>query len=288
MYYYFDESGNWQELNQEKKNLVIGAVVVKDEERLIDLKEDLESFKSNYKLNNIHMTELNNDQKNELHNVIIKYLEDESIKGLFYLVNPEIFYSQTQVDAEDVYISVASQLLSNIAFGDDNVKVEYDMKFHYAYPQNILDNMKIKHFDEFTQMQNNFLFRKEKIQSQKERIKKILKRYNLELNVTENIGELYKYVWAEFRLKVELSARMREKFRERTLLRLEQNAKKLGLADKIKLKIEYKHKNQQSIGVYVADILSNIVYHNGLNAKFDESKEIYKYLKIKEIKNGEI
>ena len=288
MYYYFDESGNWQELNEEKKNLVIGAVVVKDEEKLLDLKDDLENFKSNNKLDNIHMTELDENQRNELHKVIVKYLEDETIKGLFYLVNPEIFYSQTQVDAEDVYISVASQLLANIAFGDDEIKVEYDMKFHYAYPQNILDSMKIKYFDDFTQMQSNLAFRKEKIQSQKERVKKQLQRYNLALKVTENIGELYKYVWTEFRLKVELGARMREKFKERTLLRLEQNAKKLGLNDKIKLKIEYKHKQQQSIGVYVADILSNIVYHNGFNAKFDEAKEIYKYIKIKEIKNGEI
>jgi hypothetical protein len=290
MNYYFDESGNWQELEQERRNLVIGGVVAKNTEVLIDLKDELDGFKFKNNLTHIHATELEPIKRWELYKIIAKYLENKTLKALFYFMNPSIFYSQTQKDPEDIYINVASELLSNIAFGDNKIKVEYDMKFHYAYPVKILESMQEhKGYDEFIRMSKNFTFKDEKeIEKQKNRLSKILSRLNIPVNKLNNPNFLYKYIWEEFRLKVESGARMREKFKERTLLKMEQNNKKLGLNSDIKLNIEYKGKHNQSVGVYVVDVLTNIVRYHGKKAKNDEVKDIYKYIKVKEITNGEI
>ena len=287
MNYYFDESGNWQEVEQENRNLVIGAIVAKNEESLVDLEDDINSFKFKHNLKYIHLNELDMLKREELYKIVGKYLENNTIKAMVYLIKPSLFYSQTQKEPEDIYISVASGLLANIAFGDRDIDVEYDMKFYYAYPSKILENLKEYRKDEFAQMASNFIFKEEKIKSQKKRIKKLLERDNLPLDVVKNVGKLYRYVWEEFRLRVEAGARMREKFRERSLLKLEQRAKKLGLLDDIKLKIEYKNKYNQSIGVYIIDILTNIVRFHGTNPKSDEVKKIYKFIKVKEIKDGE-
>jgi len=289
MNYYFDESGNWQEIEQESRNLVIGAVVAKNEENLVDVKDELDNFKFKYNLKYIHLNELDIPKREELYKIIGRYLENSTIKAMLYLINPAIFYSQTQKDPEDIYILVASNLLANIAFGDRDIKVEYDMKFHYAYPSKILENLKEhRSYDEFTRMASNFIFKDEKIKLQKDRVKKLLERDNLPLDVVKNIGKLYRYVWEEFRLKVESGARMREKFKERSLLKLEQKAKSMGLNSDIKLNIEYKGKHNQTIGVYLIDILTNIVRYHGTSAKSDEVKKIYKFIKVKEITNGEI
>jgi hypothetical protein len=290
MHYYFDESGNWQELEQEKRNLVIGGVVAKNEERLKDLEDELNIFKFKNNLKYIHANELDQFKRKELIDIIAKYFENQTLKALFYLINPALFYSQSKKDPEDIYISIASNLLSHIAFGDNDIKVEYDMKFHYAYPQNVLENMEIyrDYNDEFVRMARNFTFRDKNIEKkQKERIKKISKGIIPDYKLND-FRFLYKYLWEEFRLKVEAGARMREKFKERTLFKLEEKNKKLGLNYNIKLNIEYKGKHNQSIGVYVIDILTNIVRYHGIQTKSDDVKNIYKYIKVKEIKNGEI
>jgi len=290
MNYYFDESGNWQELEQEHRNLVIGGVVAKNEESLIDLKDELENFKFKNNLRHIHATELEPIKRVELYNIFVKYFENKTLKALLYMMNPAIFYSQTQKDPEDIYISVASELLSNIAFGDSKIAVEYDMKFHYAYPANILESMKeYRNYDEFIRMSKNFTFKNEEVkEKQKNRISKILSRLNIPSDKLNDSNFLYKYLWEEFRLKVESGAKMREKFKERTLSKIEQKNIKLGLKNDVELNIEYKGKHNQSVGVYVIDVLTNIVRYHGVAPKSDDVKEIYKYIKVKEIKNGEI
>ena len=45
MRYFFDESGNWMEVNEENKSLVIGGIVVKDEDDFDFIKREVSNFK---------------------------------------------------------------------------------------------------------------------------------------------------------------------------------------------------------------------------------------------------
>ena len=58
MNYYFDESGNWQELREEKNRLVIAGMVIKNREIIKDLEQDLKLFKIRNKLPHIHASEI--------------------------------------------------------------------------------------------------------------------------------------------------------------------------------------------------------------------------------------
>ena len=50
MKYYFDESGNWQEIQNENRKLVIGGVLIKDENYHIELNEEFKWFMAENRL----------------------------------------------------------------------------------------------------------------------------------------------------------------------------------------------------------------------------------------------
>jgi hypothetical protein len=294
MKYYFDESGNWQEIQNENRNLVIGGVLIKDENHHIELSEEFKWFMAENRLKHIHMNELEEIQREELLKIILKYLKDGKIKSLLYVTNPKYLYSKTTLSADDIYIGLATELISNIAFGDENIEIEYDMKFHYAYPVNILEEIDVKkEYDEFTKMSKNFVLNLKNIEKIQNRIKTNLLRGRV-LNVEQYLDRLNdkkflsRYLWEEFRLKVQKGALLREAFLEKSKTKLETKYKKFGIDKDIKIKIDYKGKYIQSAGVGVIDVLTNIVRYNGSTPKkhiSQTTKDIFSYIKVKEIKN---
>ena len=295
MKYYFDESGNWQEIQNENRNLVIGGVLIKNENHHIELSEEFKWFMAENRLKHIHMNELEEIQREELLKIILKYLKDGKIKSLLYVTNPKYLYSKTTLSADDIYIGLATELISNIAFGDENIEIEYDMKFHYAYPVNILEEINIeKEYDEFIKMSKNFVLNFKNIEKNKNRIRTNLLRSrvsNLEqyLAKLDDKRFLSRYLWEEFRLKVQKGALLREAFLEKSKTKLETKYNKFGIDKNIKIKIDYKGKHIQSAGVGVIDVLTNIVRYNGLTPRKHVSsttKKLYNYINIKEISNG--
>ena len=289
MRYFFDESGNWQE--GEKRRLVIGGIVVKEED-LRAIKERVKEFKFERGYRNLHANEMNEIDREAFLRVILSLLQENRFKALLYVISPDVLL-KTQNESDEIYADIASDLLVEIAFGDSNINVEYDMKFHYAYPAQIVENIENqKSSDEFNQMKRNFYLNENAFRYQKERIKKIILRNKKNIpNVDEilyrlgNRRFLYNYLWEEFRLKVEKGAVIREKFKDKVITKLKEKYKLFSLNDNPNISIEYKGKSNQSEGVEIIDFLTNIIRFHGKNPRLYSPsivEDIYKFIEIKE------
>ena len=291
MWYFFDESGNWQE--NENKRLVIGAIVVKDKEDLRVINERVDLFKMERSLKELHATEHNNILREEFLRVILSLLQENRFKALLYVIDPKVLL-KTQQQEDEIYSDLASDLLSEVAFGDKDIKVEYDMKFHYAYPLRILENLENRiSSDMFRRMRGNFYLKEDKFKTQSDRIKKIIlsnknsiANFNEILSKLRNRGFIFQYLWEEFRLQVEESLVVREKFKEKSITKIKKLFEDFNLDSKgLEIQIEYKGKHNQSAGVQIIDFLTNIVRFHGKNPKYFSPaivEDIYKFITIKE------
>jgi len=288
MYYFIDESGNWQEIQEETNKLVIAGMVCKDKKSFDELDEDIKFFKIRHKLENVHAADIKDRLVlDELYMIIEKHIKKDSFQVLAYVINPKKFYSTTQIESDEVYIDTSANLIKELAFGDEDIKVEYDMKFHYAYPQNVLQNLKItKEWNQYSQMARNFEITKKALKLNQDRIKKLIlkNRYRIpnyeyfisKIDDTENKNFITKYLWTEFRLKVEKASIIRERFKERINSLLKQDYLDFGIDVKYKLDIIYSQKQEQSAGVEVIDVINNLIWRN---RKID----LLNYIEIKDL-----
>lgn len=298
MNYYFDESGNWKEIENETNRLVLAGLVIRDKNIARDLGQEFALFKSENNLEHIHASEIKDKfLKEELYKIISRYISLDDVLVLGYLIDPKMLFSQTMKDPDEIYIDTASNLIGEMVFGDKDINIEYDMKFHYAYPQKILENMdKKRDYDDYIQMSKNFYLKKHSFEKQKDRIKKNILRvqnrvensYEV-LKKLEDISFVNSYLWEEFRLKTEKSAILREKFKDKIYSYINQQAKLLNLNfDDTKVKIAYKNKYQQSAGVEMIDVINNLLWRYGKTPPgylSNAVKTIFKNMEIKEITN---
>ena len=290
MWYFFDESGNWQE--GDKKRLVIGGIVVDNYKNLKFINDKIETFKFERNLKYLHANEMNKVDKELALRLILNLLQENRFKALLYVIDPKVLL-KTQKESDEVYADIASDLMVEIAFGDNEIKVEYDMKFHYAYPIQIIENIENNVISyEFNQMKRNFYLNENSVGRQKERIKRII------LNNKRNIPNfqeilyrlgnrrfLYNYLWEEFRLKIEKGAIIREKFKDKVITKLKEKYKLLALNKEPVINIEYKGKHNQSGGVQIIDFLTYIVRFHGKNPSYFSPQiveDIYKFITIRE------
>jgi len=291
MWYFFDESGNWQD--KEEKNLVIGAVVVKNLDDLREIDEKVDSFKLERGLRKIHANEMNEFDRESFLTLILELLKEDRLKVFLYIINPDILLT-TQKEADEIYSDLASDLLSEVAFGDLDIRVEYDMKFYYAYPVKILENLENRVSSEiFSMMKKNFYLDENAFKKQRNRIKKNIikyKNYIVDFNeVLYSLGNrrfVFNYLWEEFRLKIEEGLVIREKFKEKSITKIKKVFDDFNLDSKnLNIQIEYKGKHDQSAGVQIIDFLTNIVRYHGTNPKYFKPlvvRDIYKFIQIKE------
>jgi len=274
-----DESGNWQELLEERKNLVLTGMVIEDNDTFFQLQKEK-------KLNNVHMNELSQPEKKEVLEIVNHYLDNDKIKVLSYKIDPKLLLSQTQKHPDEIYMELSAELISELSFMDEEIDIEYDMKFHYSYVKNIISFLESnKVFDEeFRQMKSNCFLNKFKINSNKNRITTALKREKLNEYIPKLNNEkfLNDYLWAEFYLKIRENGVIRERFKEKIRTIIKNRYNLLGIKKDIKLDIKYKGKKQQSNGIGMVDILSNVVFHS--YEKDPLIKDILSKLTIKEFK----
>jgi len=302
MDYYFDESGNWQDPLYEKNKLVIAGLLIKNDYIKKELKQEFSIFKNKNRLSEIHATDIKDiNLKEQLYKIIYDYIKRDDIKVLVYYFKPKALYSKTLNDPDDLYIDIASNLISDITFGDDNLNIEYDMKFHYAYPLNIIDDLKNKNKN--INMRKNFILsdygynfnitrvmkslRNSYKKTKDYKIKQTLDFLNKD-NKKENKKFISDYLWSEFALKTEKSNIIKERFRDKIEENSKQKYKSYGMNDNEikKAKIKYKHKQYQSEGVQIIDIISNLVWRNGDKVSDDSSsaiKGIYNNITVKDI-----
>jgi len=309
MYYYFDESGNWENKELEKKRFVISGLLIEDEDTRIEVEQTLQLFKAKYG-NVVHATDIKNrEQKEELYSLIYEIIKKDNIKILSFYFQPKSLYSQTKKEPDELYIEVASTLISSMAFSDENIQIDYDMKFHHSHPLSVLEHIKEKKKTEYAQMQKNFNLAEEKFHLNRSRILNILSTtlgknrnksslqssYDLLSGSNNEEQKIFieKYLWTEFQLKIEKSGYLREKFKDTIAQQLETQYKEFGLEyNKPKIKIKYQMKQKQSAGVQIIDVLCNLIYHHGSSVKGKNVsqvvEEIYDILEVRDITNEKI
>ena len=302
MKYFYDESGNWQELNNERKIFVIGGLSVSDDNLLQELEQDLKLFKKNHRLKSIHATEFDLNKKEELYQIIDKFLLNDNVNVLLHYFSPKSLLSKTQIKADDLYIDIASQLISHMSFGDENIDIEYDMKFYYAYAEKVISDINITKRREIENMRESFSLKDEYLDSKANYIKDKVSK-TLFKNSTNKVQDFYNilctksklenkeliedYLWTEFYLNMDKTNLIKDKFKNKIESLNKDIQKQYSLSlDNQKIFISYKGKFKQSAGVQVIDILCNRVYHNGSKA-YDKSsnavKSIYNKISIKDI-----
>ena len=281
-----DESGNWQELLDERKNLVITGMVIKDNQTFEKLQKEFSNFIQKHKLKYIHMNELEHEKREELHKIVDNCLDFKNLKVLAYVVNPKVFISKTIKDSDESYIETSAELISELCFGDKDIDIEYDMKFHYAYADNVISMIEKRELldKNFYQMKQNCILNPAKKTENKLRIKRMLDKPNLNSYVKrlDNDRFLYDYLWYEFISKVQDGAIKKERFKEKISTLLSNRYKLFNMDLDSQIDIEYKGKNQQSFGIAMVDILSNIIWNfNDREPDSEVLKSILKKVKIK-------
>lgn len=305
MNYYFDESGNWQEPFAEKNRLVIAGLLIKENSVAKELEQTLKLFKVRNNLQQIHATEMNNELREELYKIIYDFVKLDDISVLIHYFNPRLLFGQTMKNSDELYIEIASSLISDMTLGDNDVNIEYDMKFHYAFPQNIIDSFKETKRAEYGSMEKAFVLAESEYQKLKEQITTNISRvlaknkngalqnyYNLlcgEKNdhQTEFIST---YLWTEFRLKIEKSTFIKERFKDKIKDNTKQKCKDFHLSYQYsEPKIKYQYKHYQSAGVQVIDVISNLVWRYANKPALESStaiQGIYKHITIKDISHA--
>ena len=307
MNYYFDESGNWQEPSKEKNKFVLGGLVLKNEAFINTIEQEIKLFKSKNSLSQIHANEMSLELKEKLYQIIYEHIKCDDASVLVYYFKPESLFNQTKKNPDELYIDKASTLISNMTFGDTQLNIEYDMKFYYAYPENIIEHLKEQKRVEYNEMENSFVLSDGIYEKKRKNIEELIskslsKRKNAELQKYYNLVCAIKsdaqkkfverYLWTDFRLKLDKTYLIKEKFKDKINDKSNQKSMELGLPyENITSKIKYQHKQYQSAGVQIIDVISNLVWRYGEHAPKNSSsaiKGIYENITIEDITDGKI
>jgi len=306
MNYYFDESGNWASPKNEPKLLVLGGLLIKSKSVVNQLTHDINIFKNEHGLRIIHANELNKNQRDELYGIIGKYLYLDDLVVLMRCFHPHVFRRKTNVRADETYIDLASTLVNDLSFGDPKVEIEYDMKFHYSYPKNIISKLNEDLHPDLNRTTQNFNITNKGYTYSVERISKLIENIqgfsqNEQLNgfyqkinyTSEKKQEtrerlITKYLWTEFQLRIDGNEKMRNKFKDKIEFQSENRINLLGLkSGKQQIKLSFSNKHIQSVGVQIIDILSNMIWRFGpkvLKTAPASVKNIYQQIKVQDVK----
>ena len=298
MNYYFDESGNWSDCN-EKKRLVLGGLLLKDTAILSNLDREFAILKAENRIKTLHASELTPAIKESCYRIIDSHLSDET-EVLMKIYDPSILFSKTRKNKEEIYSDLAATLVSDISYGDENILIYYDMKFHYAYPLNIIKQLhkskpfyykEIKRFFSLTKLSVakkhvlrkvvNTLAKSRIAQQDKTKIKQF------ELLLHHNDKFVSDYLWTELWLRIEGNEVAKENFRATTLRNFKSMNKMFGVAgDPPQLKLYFEDKSKENAGVQVIDFICNLVYRHGAKPTYNASdavKSILNKITIEEV-----
>ena len=321
MYYYFDESGNWQ--GYEKHRLVLGGLMLKNKQLEIDINNFFKIEQSKIGGAQLHAADVAEQVKESCYIFISELLEKKEANILIRIYDKNFIKTKSIKKADQMYSEEAADLASTLALGDKYVNIIYDLKFYYAYPENVLKEM-INLPHHFKIMQKNFNITDAGVMKKQQQlvtlIRKILSnaRKNnytkksleyflsniipseikvnpLSVHDKEKLNNDYnriksiisQYMWTELMLKIEGNDHAREIFRIDVLKSFKNKISSLNIStDMPEIKIYFSGKHEENPGVQVIDFICNLVYRYGLELPKNISpaiKKIYNRIKIEEI-----
>jgi hypothetical protein len=309
MDYYFDESGNWA--GHEKHRLLIGGLLLQDPASEKKLARELKILRAERKISSLHANELKEEDKELCYQLIANTLQQEKNRVLIRLFPPAILRSRTTQSYDDIYADCAAGVINTLTFGDREITIHYDMKFHYAYPVNILRKLNHQPPGYFTLIKKHFVLSDKDLpqirnsiqkniertlrnrhppQNERQILNKFLKQINplsaidcLDPKTASQIEKerqrirraISSYLWSEFWLQVESNEQVRELFRNRILTRCEVTQSLLGATvAPPKLRINFLGKHNANAGVTAIDFICNLVYRYGSQAPENASRAV--------------
>ena len=318
MNYYFDESGNWSD--RERNRLVLGGLLIKEKDIESKLYREFRILKAENNIDSLHATDLSTGIKEICYQIINSILTDDTAV-LLRIFNPNISNSKTQKKSDEIYSELAADLINTISFGDRELNVFYDMKFHYAYPANVIQESKKLKPRYYEDMKRNFnlsdkvfLKTRDNLVSKIRNlinIKKVNGKQKMDLeNFLEAIADkncfddksiskleqeknrvkdkIADYLWSELWLHIEGKEQAQEIFRANIMRGFNAKNKNLGTSMSIpNLNLRFVAKQNENPGVQVIDFICNLVYRNGTKAPVKASnavKSIFSKIDIEEIK----
>lgn len=289
MKYYFDESGNWENLKRkEYRSLVMCVVLFKDIASFNEVEWAFQSIRAERNLTpfEFHATYLDNSTRERVYAAMYAALKTERAKVWALRVDP-VLLKKTQRSETDLYIDYASYLLSSIALPDEKPEIYSDMKFRGAYPAAVAKlavNTSFKsNFRTFDRIMATYQPMEETIEKKKREILRLIenslrKQPVLVLNDLKEMvetgsdaGIVKRYEFAELWLDWKEREQIREKYRETILSNLKKARQSLGIdVETTNIKLRFVDKNENNAGIQFADFVCNILYKNFPDRRFSE------------------
>ncbi len=287
MKYYFDESGNWENLKErEPRSLVMCAVFFPETSAYEEIKWAFQAMQADRSLTprDFHATSLDASMRERVYAVMDTALTSGKAKVCALKFDP-LHLKKTRRNETDLYIECASELLAKMVFPDSNPEIYSDMKFRGAYPAAVAKlavnpsfRTDQKTFDRImTTYQPLEETRDEKTRSVRTRLENALKKKpSSELNVLKEILDaesdpdvVKRYEFAELWLDWNERENVREKYRERILDKLRASSRTLGMnIETPKISMYFVDKNKNNAGIQFADFICNIIYKNSPTPRF--------------------
>ena len=295
MNYFFDESGKWSD--EERFRLVLGGLVIPNNTALTRLSGEFSLLRATHDLDYLHAAEMTSQAKEDTYQIIVDCLE-KGATAFLRIYPPEILRRSTRMSFEEVYMELAAELVSLLILGDDKPSVSYDMKFHYAYPLNIIEGIWNRKPYHYQNIMSSLMLRADRKTGQKQRIldklakiKKsssaYLNQFKAELNLNDTQA-ITDYLWSELILQVQGKDQARELFRAQILNNLKSMNSQLKTGGSVpEFRISYLAKENKNAGIEVIDFLNNLVYIHGLKPDSKASsvvKKIYSLMTVQEIR----
>ncbi len=285
MNYFFDESGDWSGLSSPK--LVLGGLVIPKEESLAHLKAQLGEIKTQRSLKYMHASDMAQDLLEQCYEVIGNSLEREQAYALIHIFDADTLRRSSLKTKDEMYIELASDLVSTMILGDENPDIAYDMMFRYAYPQNVINNILEKYPRHFKRVIQAHMLKPESHEEERIRIMRGFGRLtakereslawfeqNMQVRPYQTV---FHYLWTELMLEVQSKDTARELFRISIMNKARACQSRFpDIAIPKDLEITYYYKEANIVGIELIDILCNLVYKTGGKPKPDSSELVQK------------
>ncbi|MDY0152595.1 MAG: DUF3800 domain-containing protein [Candidatus Cloacimonas sp.] len=282
MHYYFDESGDWS--GNERRRLVLGGLIIRHTHAIANLDAEFKLLKAEHNLTYLHANEMSASALDDCYSTINETLKSSSA-AMIRVFSPRVVARASRKTADDVYIELAAELISTLIMGDIAPIVNYDMKFHYAYPENIVVNTQAKKPHHYIRVVDAHVLREDKYQSELNRIVNKINSLNghtrqrlqwfLEHLSSSGPQAVSEYLWSELVLQVQGKEKTREIFRKTILDNLKSyNEYNTAQQKPESLQINYYSKDQGNAGIEMIDILCNLVYRYGVTPPDEVSNNV--------------
>lgn len=283
MNYYFDESGNWQEVQKEEVSFIMTGVAVVDERTFNT--QYVSDFKEIQTANGLgghsfHAADLRRSGKSDvlsmIHNKIIEAIDNDVIVVKALFLEPHKV-KMTKKSSDDIYIDYASCLLSFLMMGDSFPKVFSDMKFNGAHPvkmaEYLLRGNKVNISDSnLNELMESTSLKSSSVPRLMAEVTRILE-YKLQWQDEEQVRKLlnklqrcdvellHRYKFFEYWINRDEKDNIREKYRVEIERKLNAAGRDLGIVEPVSVpKVEFMSKSRNEYGIFVADFICNSIF----------------------------